>query len=352
MDHPNSTTSHEKNTHLKYNHRVIIEMRLKDGHTAYKIAKELGCAANTVRNEIKKGTVDQLKQGRPVSIYYANAGQRVYDANRKNCIKKFKRLQVANFISHVTEMMQQDTKWSVDACVGEAIASRRYDRSEMVCSKTLYSYIDLGLMAIKNTDLPQKLRRNTKKARVRKNKRVLGRSIEERDKAIESREEFGHWEIDTVIGVKDKDDDVLLTLAERKTRHYITRKINNKGKDAVMEALTEIAQEYGDQFAEVFKTITGDNGQEFADLSSLELITNNNIKVYFTHPYSSFEKGTNERHNGLIRRFIPKGSPIADYTADDIAFIEDWCNMLPRKILGYKTPSELFEAELDAIYAA
>ncbi len=351
MDHPNSITSHKKNTHLQYNHRVIIELRLKDGHTAYKIAKELGCAANTVRNEIKKGTVDQIKQGRLVQIYYADTGQRVYEANRKNCIKKFKRLQVADFINYVTEMMQSK-KWSVDACVGEAIVSARYDRSEMVCSKTLYNYIDLGLMTIKNTDLPQKLRRTTKKAKVRKNKRVLGRSIEERDKAIEGRQEFGHWEIDTVIGVKDKDDEVLLTLAERKTRHFITKKIDNKGKDAVMEAMAEICQEYGDKFTEVFKAITGDNGQEFADLSTLELITSANTKVYFTHPYSSFEKGTNERHNGLIRRFIPKGSRIAEYTVDDIAFIEDWCNMLPRKILGYKTPVELFEAELDTIYAA
>ena len=180
--------------------------------------------------------------------------------------------------------------------------------------------------------------------------RILGRSIEERDKIIESREEFGHWEIDTVIGVKDKDDEVLLTLAERKTRQFITKKINNKGKDAVMEAIAEITQEYGDKFSEVFKIITGDNGQKFADLSILELITS--TKIYFTYPYSSFKKGTNERHNGLICRFIHKGSPIAKYTLDDIAFIEDWCNMLPRKLLGYKAPFELFEAVLDIIYAA
>ena len=75
----------------------------------------------------------------------------------------------------------QANKWSVDACVGEAIVNVGYSRSEMVCSKTLYKYIDLGLMDIKNTDLPQKLRRTIKKARVRKNKRILGRSIEERD---------------------------------------------------------------------------------------------------------------------------------------------------------------------------
>ena len=113
-----------------------------------------------------------------------------------------------------------------------------------------------------------------------------------------------------------------------------------------MEVIAEITQEYGDKFSEVFKTITGDNGQEFADLSTLELITSTNTKIYFTHPYSSFEKGTNERYKGLIRKFIPKGSQFAKYTLDDIAF------MLPKKILGYKAPFELFEAELDIFYTA
>ena len=73
--------------------------------------------------------------------------------------------------------------------------------------------------------------------------------------------------------------------------------------------------------------------------------------MYFTHPYSSFEKGTNERHNGLIRRFIPKGKCISDYSSDDIIFIEEWMNTLPRKILNYKTPEELFEMHLDKIYS-
>lgn len=73
--------------------------------------------------------------------------------------------------------------------------------------------------------------------------------------------------------------------------------------------------------------------------------------MYFTDPYSSFEKGTNERHNGLIRRFIPKGKRMNNYSLDDIAFIEDWMNTLPRKILLYKTPQDLFEDQLDVIYA-
>lgn len=117
-----------------------------------------------------------------------------------------------------------------------------------------------------------------------------------------------------------------------------------------MKELTTIRNLYGDRFSQVFKTITGDNGSEFADLSMLEDDTSTSI--YFTHPFSSFEKGTNERHNGLIRRFIPKGKRMSDYNPDDISFIEDWMNTLPRKILCYKTPEDLFEEELDIIYAA
>lgn len=82
-----------------------------------------------------------------------------------------------------------------------------------------------------------------------------------------------------------------------------------------------------------------------------QIETDTDTKVYFTHPYFSFEKGTNERHNGLLRCFIPKGKRIYDYSNADIAFIEDWMNTLPRRILKYKTPEELFEAQLDIIYS-
>ena len=95
-----------------------------------------------MRNEIKKGPVEHIKQGRLINIYYADTGPRGYDANRKYCIKKFRRLQVVDFIKHVTKLMQAN-KWSVDACVGEAFVNGRYACSEMVCSKTLYRVISI-----------------------------------------------------------------------------------------------------------------------------------------------------------------------------------------------------------------
>lgn len=210
--------------------------------------------------------------------------------------------------------------------------------------------MDLGLLEVRNLDLPVKLRRNTKSKRTRANKRILGTSISERPASIDAREVFGHWEIDTVIGTKDKHDNVLLTLAERKTRQYIIRKIKSKTCESVLRELNSLKEHFGDQFNQVFKSITSDNGQEFADLSKIE--DEYAVKVYFTHPYTSCERGTNEKHNGMLRRFIPKGTAIHGYSVDDIAFIEDWCNTLPRRLLHYHTPEELVETELDKIYTA
>ena len=348
MDYTNNTTESRKNKHLNFEERMTIQIRLKDGFSPYKIAKELKRPLNTIQNEIKRGTVPQIKQNKKVMVYLADAGNAVYQKNRSKCGRKFRRLTCDRFISYVTDKMKS-SNWSVDASVGEALVSGSFTRDETVCTKTIYNYIDLGLMEIKNADLPMKLRINTKPKRIRASKRKLGESIENRPDSVNDRTEFGHWEIDTVIGKKTSDDCVLLTLAERHTRNFIVRKISSKSSAAVMQGIEELRSYYGDRFNQVFKSITSDNGLEFADLHTLDEIAG--TKVYFTHPYSSSERGTNERHNGLIRRFIPKGTSISSFSVDKLFSIEYWCNTLPRKILGYRTPEELFEEHLDLIYA-
>ncbi len=349
MDYTNYTMDSRKQKHLNLQERVVIELRLKDGYSAYKIAKELKRPINTILNEIRRGTVSQIKNKRNVRMYFADTGQAIYENHRKNCGRKNRRIVCDKFISHVCDEMRKKT-WSIDAGIGSLLKSGQFKYIETVCTKTFYSYVDQGLTEVRNIDLPLKVRRNTKKSRVRANKKKLGTSIEERSSSIESREEFGHWEIDTVIGEKSNNDNVLLTIAERKTRKFIVRKIADKSALAVMAELDKIRKECGEYFSTVFKTITSDNGSEFASLSNIENETDTTI--YFTHPYSSFEKGTNERHNGLIRRFLPKGTRMANCSIDTIAFVENWCNTLPRKILDYQTPDELFASELDRIYAA
>ena len=349
MDCHDNNTKQYKYKHLSLIERAKIELLIKQGHSAYAIAKILGRAANTIRNEIKRGTVQQIKQyDKKVMLYFADSGQLRYENNRKVCCPKFKRYICKDFIDYVVKLVKSGER-SVDTCVGEAKLKGFFSTNQMVCTKTIYNYIDLNLLKLRNIDLPLKLSRSTKPKRVRQHKVALGKSIEERPIYIQLREEFGHWEIDTIIGKKTKDDNVLLTLIERKTRKYMIVKIPGKDANSVAEAIKLLKKIFGSKFSQVFKTITSDNGREFARLAELESTTKTSI--YFAHPYASYERGSNERHNGLVRRFIPKGIPIKIQANEFISFIEDWCNDLPRKILNYRTPSELFEDELDKIYA-
>ena len=167
--------------------------------------------------------------------------------------------------------------------------------------------------------------------------------------SVNDRSEFGHWEVDLVIGSKSDDDDALLTMIERMTREYWMIRVPGRDPNGVMAALSTVRSQYKEQWDDVFQTITTDNGSEFATLSDLEGLSK--TLVYFAHPYTSCEKGSVERHNGLIRRFIPKGKRIDSYSDEQLAQIEIWCNGLPRKSLGYRIPDELFEDERDRIYS-
>ena len=107
-----------------------------------------------------------------------------------------------------------------------------------------------------------------------------------------------------------------------------------------MKVFDKLREYYGSKVNQIFKSITTDNGSEFADLSDLEQVSKTLV----------YDKGSVEQHNGLIRRYIPKGDRMDKYSVEDIAKIEVWCNSLPRKILNYKTPEEYFDTELDRIY--
>ena len=347
MNKTNSSTGHRKGQHLTSEERHEIEVRYnKDGWSIYHIAKELGRPFNTIKNEIARGAV-QVDNGK-VTRYKADVGNAVYLKNRTECRRKYRCLETAKFLGYVVDHFKEDG-WSLDVCAGRAIADGTFKREETVCTKTLYRYVDLGLLSIKNIDLPEKLQRNTKRHKCRKNRKILGKSIEERPEAIDMRKEFGHWEIDSVLGKKGEKEATVIALTERKYRKSIWLKVEDHSTESVDKALNELLKNFGEKSSEVFKTITADNGSEFANLSRLEA---KGIGVYFTHPYTSCEKGTVERHNRMLRRFIPKGKSIDDYTADEIMIFADIINGLPRKFLGYQTPDELFDSELDQIYAA
>lgn len=188
---------------------------------------------------------------------------------------------------------------------------------------------------------------------VKKNKSAsrapAGESIEQRPEEIDEREEFGHWEGDTVYSGKGKRKTTraLLTLTERKTRKEIIIAIPNRKAETVVKALDALERKLGARrFRAIFKSITFDNGTEFAAAEELERSCVNKrlprTKVYFCHPYSSWERGTNENTNGMIRRRFPKGTNFAAVTNAQIAQAENWINNYPRKILGYKSSEIVF----------
>ena len=175
-----------------------------------------------------------------------------------------------------------------------------------------------------------------------------GKSIELRDATIETREEFGHWEIATVRGAKNKKDNVLISLIERKSRLYIALRCPSARSHDIKEALETWLSTFKNnvELRLLCKTITADNGLEFADISDLE---DEILFIYFARPYSAWERDSNERHTGLLHRFIPKGKRIESISEHTLRRTLHWCNNLPRKILHYKTPQEVFLEEVNKI---
>lgn len=340
------TTSARSFKHINKYERGIIKGLLAEQRSIRYIARQLNRHPSTIMREIRRGTVKQRRSDlTEYEAYYPETGQAVYEKNRSACVKQFKGAQASEFLEFAeTKMLEK--KWSPDAIVGYCQQCQEWQQQVTVSTKTLYNYIDQGLLRIRNIDLPLKVRRKQGKRTAKQRKRVFGTSIDERPEKINSREEFGHWEIDTVVG-KRSGDGVLLTMTERKTRAEIIIPLAAKTTISVIDALKQVEEQFGDLFPKVFKTFTADNGSEFAELDAF--LKSHSTGVYFAHPYSSFERGTNERHNGLIRRFIPKGTSITALDASVIQRVQTWCNHLPRKILGYKTPQQCFDEELAQI---
>lgn len=350
MSHVHSTintSDHERGKHLNFEDRCSIKVCRKLGLSLRGTAAVVYCSASTVSNELKRGTGKRNGNRGRYPEYSAKRGQKAYEKNRSHC-GRHRSVSVENpFIVWVIEQVRKH-KWSLDACVGYARKHHLFSEESMVCSKTLYNAVWEGII-LSPFDLPEALSRSTRKRKHRKNKRVYGTSIDERPAKIATREECGHWEIDTVVGCKAGRESVVLTLVEKVTDFYIAIKIPGKTSESVLAAMEVLREEYGEEFFhQVFRTITADNGSEFEGLSALEEY---GVQIYYAHPYSSWERPQNERHNRIFRRYIPKGVSIENYSAEQILAFADDMNALPRKNLGYSTPEELFDLFLDQIYS-
>lgn len=337
----------QRGQHLGLSERGTIGTLHRLGYSRRAIAREINCSPTTVSNELKRGTAPRKSNRGRAPVYSPKRGHAVYKANRQRSHRHRKLDRCERFLKWiVTQFREQD--WSLDSCVGYAKRQGLFPEDTMVCTKTLYNALWRGELPLSLTDMPDVLKRKNHEKKSRENKRIYGTSIEERPVIAGQRTETGHWEGDTVVGNRAGKESVVLTLVEKKTRHYIALLIKGKTSEAVLDGLAELREEYGERFADVFKTITVDNGTEFADFSCIECW---GAKVYFAHPYSSWERPQNERHNGLLRFYVPKGTSMNNYSAEYILQSADKLNSRPRRVLGYSTPEELFDAFLDEVYA-
>jgi IS30 family transposase len=133
---------------------------------------------------------------------------------------------------------------------------------------------------------------------------------------------------------------VILTLVERKTKKALYALVKNKTQKEVAAAIRRLRRRVKGDFSAVFKTITADNGAEFLGSEAIKKAAKC-MEVYYAHPYSSWERGSNENGNRILRRFVPKGTDIGKLTERELQRIEDWVNNYPRKILAYKTAAQM-----------
>ena len=359
MSENNNTTNikEKQYRHLKKDDRIKIESLInqkdENGKRLFNntyIANYLGVHKSTISRELKKRRKEKMyiRTGKTRTMpYTAEYAQENANFNRglsKGEYKLRKNKKLAKFIEDKIKI----DKWAPDVIVGYMKAHNYFERDgfESITTPTIYNAIRYHIIDVKLEDT----RRMKYKQEYEYHKGDLPESkaeysINNRPEEIDKRRYFGHFELDTVIGTKKGKHECLMTLTERKTRFEIIFKLKGKTSEEVVNKFNKMKEFMKKNYDKIFKSITTDNGTEFSDF--LNIIKDTKTKIYFCHPYCSGEKGTNERHNGIIRYFIPKGTLIENYSCKDINKIAEWMNNYPRKILNYKTPLEALQEEFN-----
>ncbi len=306
-------------TQLTQEQRYQIYALLKMGHLQVEIAGVIGVHKSTISRELRRNR--GLKGYRPKQAHQFALNKR----------KKARYCIAASTWILIEALIRQE--WSPEQ-VSDWL-KENYDLQ--ISHEWIYQYILMDKHA--GGDLHRHLRCQ-KKRRKRygsydRRGRIKNRvSIDERPAIVDTRQRLGDWEVDTIIGKGHRQ--AIVSLTERKSRLALLRKVERKTAQAVADAVIELMKSLPAQI----HTITADNGHEFANH---ERIANElNTDVYFAHPYSSWERGTNENMNGLVRQYFPKKCSFATITEQEIEFVMERLNNRPRKCLGFKSPNQVF----------
>jgi|AntAceMinimDraft_14_1070370.scaffolds.fasta_scaffold86838_1 IS30 family transposase len=353
MEQKNSISKDGKGKHLTLDDRLIMEGSLKAGQKPSWIALILNCDRSTVYREKNRGTFPHTNSDLTTSmVYNGRRAQEIYESKKETKGPGLKigcDMKLHNFIRN--KILYEH--YAPDVIAGVLKKDNAY--SVTLSTKTIYNYIESGyIRGVNNYTLKEKTQRKKRgkgKKRAKKVEYKQKKSIRKRPSEADDRKEIGHLEGDLIVSGTGMSTAALLTIVDRKSRYAFILKIPDKTQKSVIDGLSKMERRIGaKRFRELFKTLTLDNGSEFLDWESLERSsitkTIKRIVVYFADPFSSWQRGTNENFNGMVRKFIPKGADIGKYTNKEIRQIEEWINNYPRRILDYTSAKNVFEREL------
>ena len=339
----NNTTKEKKFKQINYTERTQIERWYnKDGESKCEIARLLGRPEGTIRREIKRGLVKNLTSELiEIWVYSADVAQQKCDYNKTGKGPELKLGKDFKLKAYIENGIKKERK-SPEILLAE-IENKGLNFETKVCAKTIRNYVHKGgILELKTTDMIyRKVYKDRNKTQYTSSKIPAEKSIEFRPVEANTREEYGHWEGDLIIGKREQSS-ALFTLTERKTREEIIVKIPGKKAEYVVAALDKIERKFKNEFKKKFKSITFDNGSEFRDYKGLEKSydkrkKSKRVSVFYAHPYRSGERGSNENNNRLVRRFLPKGTDMTPISDEYIQWIEDWINNLLRPMFGFKS---------------
>ena len=313
--------------HITTNERCCIANFLSLGLSLRKIAKHLNRNVSTISREVKRNSTN--------GKYLAHIACENYAKNRKNCVAKGKSSN-PTLIKYIEDGLEKT--WSPEQIAGRLRLDYQDDKSMKIGFKTIYRWLYQKIIAKGNVN---RLRRKGKslKPKETRGKFNIGKSIKDRPKEVRKRETIGHWELDTVVSSRGKSKACLSTFVERKSRFLIAQVMENR-KSSTFNFHCFTA--FKDIPTNLIKTFTVDRGKEFAGYVDIENTLN--IDVYFADAYASWQRGTNENTNGLLREFYPKKFDFSSINQKELDNIVTIINNRPRKCLGYKTPAEVFDA--------
>lgn len=306
--------------HLTTFERSRIEVLHQQGFSARQIGKIIGRHHATISRELKRNTEQ---------CYCAEISQQKYT------IRRLKSKPHGKYSYELAQMIENALHhtWSPEQ-ISNTLSKGK------ICFKTIYRWLYQGLLS--KGDLVvlrhKGKRHKPKETRGRFN---IGNTISKRPKDVKKREIFGHWELDTIVSSRGNSKGCFATFAERKTRMYLAVKIKDRTAASMEYAIRLIANTLPNA---AFKTATVDRGKEFSCYPIIE--KDLNIPVYFADPYSSWQRGTNENANGLLREFFPKKTDLAEVPTEALMEALLLINSRPRKCLGWKTSYEAFMEEL------